>query len=201
MLAVMVHVRVKEGSEADFEAASLENAAASRQEPGVASFDLYRDRDETLCDPDDEGHLCCARRYQNANYELLRDVIESVSGTRSVEALVEFTLDEWSRDAGLADMDGPGALWLTLAAAIGWFAGGFITGFKAAAAPILHGVAIALFTFVAWFVLGLLGGVPGGAEVGATLASRSAAGALLVQAVAATAGCWVGYRYTPVRVE
>ena len=103
--------------------------------------------------------------------------------------------------AGLADADGPHALWLTLAAAIGWFVGGFITGFKAAAAPILHGVAIAMLSFVAWFALGILGGVPGDTEVGATLASRGAAAALLVQAVAATAGCWVGYRYTPVRVE
>lgn len=103
--------------------------------------------------------------------------------------------------AGLADMDGPGAFWLTVAAAIGWFAGGFITGFKAAAAPILHGVAIALLTFIAWFLLGLLGGPPGGAEVSEALATRAAAGALLVQALAGTAGCWVGYRYTPVRVE
>ena len=65
----------------------------------------------------------------------------------------------------------------------------------------MHGVAIALFTFIAWFILGLLGGPPGGAEVGALLTERGTAGALLVQAVAAIAGCWAGYRYTPVRVE
>lgn len=91
---------------------------------------------------------------------------------------------------------------LTAAVAVGWFVGGFIVGFKAAAAPILHGAAMALFTFVAWFALNLaFGGLTTGASAWEFLGGRSLAAALLVQVLAAIAGCWVGYRYTPVRVE
>jgi len=91
---------------------------------------------------------------------------------------------------------------LAASVAIGWVVGGFITGFKVAAAPILHGAAMALFTFVAWFVLNLVfGGVTTGASAWEALSVRIAALALLVQGVAATVGCWLGYRYAPVRVE
>lgn len=91
---------------------------------------------------------------------------------------------------------------LTIAVAVGWFLGGFVVGFKAAAAPILHGAAMALFTFVAWFVLNLaFGGLTTGASAWEFFGVRSLAAALLVQVVAAIGGCWVGYRYTPVRVE
>ena len=56
--------------------------------------------------------------------------------------------------SGLVDPAGEGSgLWLTLAVGVGWFVGGFSTGFKTAAAPILNGAAIALFTFVAWFLV------------------------------------------------
>jgi hypothetical protein len=84
----------------------------------------------------------------------------------------------------------------------GWFLGGFVVGFKAAAAPILHGAAMALFTFVAWFVLNLVfGGLTTGASAWEFFGARSLAAALLVQILAAIGGCWLGYRYTPVRVE
>ncbi|HKK26464.1 MAG TPA: hypothetical protein VKB18_00045 [Gemmatimonadota bacterium] len=86
--------------------------------------------------------------------------------------------------------------------AIGWVVGGFITGFKVAAAPILHGAAMALFTFMAWFVLNLVfGGITTGTSAWEALSVRIAALALLVQGVAAIVGCWLGYRYAPVRVE
>lgn len=89
-----------------------------------------------------------------------------------------------------------------LSVALGWLAGGFITGFRVAAAPILHGAAMALFTFVAWFVLNLvLGGVTTGLSAWEELPVRVAAVALLVQGAAAIAGCWLGYRYAPIRVE
>lgn len=87
--------------------------------------------------------------------------------------------------------------------AFGWAVGGFSTGFKTAAAPILHGAAIALFTFVAWFGLVVAaGGITGGTDYwDYALPARSVAIALLVQGAAAITGCWVGYRYAPVRVE
>ena len=43
LLAVHVSVKVKEGMEDDFIAASLANATNSVQEPGVSRFDLIRE--------------------------------------------------------------------------------------------------------------------------------------------------------------
>jgi quinol monooxygenase YgiN len=45
MHIVLVHVHVKAGAGDAFEAASARNAAASRLEPGVARFDVLRQRD------------------------------------------------------------------------------------------------------------------------------------------------------------
>jgi len=91
---------------------------------------------------------------------------------------------------------------LAIAVTVGWFCGGFIVGFKVAAAPLLHGFAMALFTFVAWFALNLVfGGMTTGVTAWEYLSGRSLAAGLLVQIAAAIAGCWVGYRYTPVRVD
>lgn len=103
---------------------------------------------------------------------------------------------------GIVSSGREGGLLLGLAVGVGWFVGGFTTGFRVAAAPVLHGAAIALFTFVAWFVLNLVfGGLTTGSGAWELLGARSTALALLEQAVAAIAGCWVGYRYAPVRVE
>ena len=46
MHIVLVHVHVKPGFGAEFERASERNAAASRREPGVARFDVLRQRDD-----------------------------------------------------------------------------------------------------------------------------------------------------------
>jgi hypothetical protein len=94
------------------------------------------------------------------------------------------------------------AVGVAASVAIGWAVGGFITGFKTAAAPILNGASMALFTFVAWFVLNLLfGGITTGLEAWEGITMRTAALALLVQGAAAIAGCWLGYRYAPLRVD
>jgi hypothetical protein len=94
------------------------------------------------------------------------------------------------------------AFGMAISVAVGWVVGGFITGFKTAAAPILHGASMALFTFVAWFVVNLMfGGITTGASAWEAISVRGAALALLVQGVAAIVGCWLGYRYAPVRVE
>lgn len=45
MLVVLVDVVVKEGMEAAFMAATVENASNSRKEPGVARFDVLQDRE------------------------------------------------------------------------------------------------------------------------------------------------------------
>jgi autoinducer 2-degrading protein len=46
MHIVHVFVHIKPGHEADFERASLANARASLQEPGVARFDVIRQQDD-----------------------------------------------------------------------------------------------------------------------------------------------------------
>lgn len=46
MMVVHVFVHVIAGREADFERVSLENARCSRQEPGVAQFDVLRQQDD-----------------------------------------------------------------------------------------------------------------------------------------------------------
>ena len=46
MHIVLVHVHVKPGAAEAFEAASERNAAASRLEPGIARFDVLRQRDD-----------------------------------------------------------------------------------------------------------------------------------------------------------
>lgn len=84
--------------------------------------------------------------------------------------------------------------------AVGWAAGGFVIGYQVAAAPILHGVGMAVLSFVGWFLLNLtVGGLTGDAGAWALIGTRSAAVALLVQLVAGVAGCWTGYRAAPVR--
>lgn len=93
------------------------------------------------------------------------------------------------------------AVWVAVAVAIGWGIGGFLVGFRVAAAPILHGGAMALFSFVAWFLLNLtVSGFSTGLTAWEPLTVRSTALGLLVQAAAAILGAWFGYRYAPVRV-
>lgn len=46
LLIVHVHVRVKPGMEDAFLAATKANAEASRREPGVAQFDVFRQADD-----------------------------------------------------------------------------------------------------------------------------------------------------------
>lgn len=86
------------------------------------------------------------------------------------------------------------------AVAVGWAAGSFLVGYQVAAAPILHGVGMAVLSFVAWFLLNLtVGGLTGDTGAWTLIGTRSAALALLVQLAAGVAGCWGGYRAAPVR--
>ncbi|HEX6939979.1 MAG TPA: hypothetical protein VF158_11250 [Longimicrobiales bacterium] len=77
--------------------------------------------------------------------------------------------------------------------ALGFWVGGFFTGFRATRAPILHGIAIGLTSLIAWFLLNLLVFVfPSlGWEA---LSPLLTAALLLVQMTAAVAGAWVGHR-------
>ena len=89
---------------------------------------------------------------------------------------------------GLLSRDGHGGtLWGLIATAAGFFAGGWFMGMRARQAPILHAVAIGLFSLLVWFLVNLLPGQMLHAEswdVGAAYA----AGLILLQIVAAAIG-------------
>lgn len=95
---------------------------------------------------------------------------------------------------GWMSTDDAGNLWAVIAVAIGFFAGGYLTGTRDIEAPILHGVAIGLVTLVAWFVLNALATFFVDASSYSNLSATSTAGLLLLQMAAAVAGAWIADR-------
>ncbi|HWV57479.1 MAG TPA: hypothetical protein VNZ57_08515 [Longimicrobiales bacterium] len=88
-----------------------------------------------------------------------------------------------------------GTAWATLAVVIGFLAGGLFTGVRAAEAPILHGVAIGLFSILAAFVLNLLALLLFESPPYATLSVTAGLTLIFAQVVAAVLGAWSGYTY------
>lgn len=85
-------------------------------------------------------------------------------------------------------------LWVGIAVAVGFLAGGLFVGFRWTDAPILHGLAMTVVTILVWLVGNLLipsdlGG--GNLELGATTSTLAL---LLVQLAAAVLGGWAGRR-------
>ena len=81
MLIVHVYVHVKEDQVAAFRAASIENAAESVREPGVARFDVVQQQDDptrfvlvevyrSASDP--------AQHKETTHYQKWRDTVESM---------------------------------------------------------------------------------------------------------------------------
>ena len=95
---------------------------------------------------------------------------------------------------GLLSRDGHGGtLWGLIATAAGFFAGGWFVGARTGRAPILHAVAIGLFSLLVWLLVNLIPGQMLDAEswdVGAAYA----AGLILLQIVAAAFGGRMGSR-------
>ncbi len=89
---------------------------------------------------------------------------------------------------GVLSRDGLGGTgWGLLAIAAGFFAGGWYVGMRTGRAPILHAVAMGLFSLVLWLLLNLIPGELLNAEswnVGAAYG----AGLILLQIVAAAVG-------------
>jgi hypothetical protein len=97
---------------------------------------------------------------------------------------------------GLLVADGGGeALWAAVALAVGFFVIGVFVGTRVVAAPVLHGVAIALFSLVAWLAVNLIG-EPFGETTWRSLDAPTVAGLLVLQAVAAVVGTRIGVRWT-----
>jgi putative membrane protein (TIGR04086 family) len=80
-------------------------------------------------------------------------------------------------------------LWMVLAIVAGFFAGGWYTGRRARAAPLLHGIGIGLTSLLVWFLANLLGELVG-VTTWTDPPMAFAAGALLLQMTAAAAGAW-----------
>ncbi len=96
--------------------------------------------------------------------------------------------------AGWMATDDAGNVWAVVAVAIGFFAGGYLTGTRDIEAPILHGVAIGLMTLVAWFVLNALATFFVDATSYTVLGATATAGLLLLQMIAAVLGAWLADR-------
>lgn len=89
---------------------------------------------------------------------------------------------------GLLSRDGVGGTpWGLLATALGFFAGGWFVGMRTGAAPILHAVAMGLFSLLLWMVVNLLPGQMLHAETWSVGAAYGA-GLILLQIVAAALG-------------
>lgn len=96
--------------------------------------------------------------------------------------------------AGWMATDDAGNVWAVIAVAIGFFAGGYLTGTRDIEAPILHGVGIGLMTLVAWFVLNALATFFVDATSYTGLGATATAGLLLLQMLAAVLGAWLADR-------
>jgi len=78
VLVVHVFVRVKEGDVEAFKAASLENAKKSREEPGVARFDVLQQEDDPTRFVLVEAYRTAedpARHKETAHYQKWRDTV------------------------------------------------------------------------------------------------------------------------------
>lgn len=87
-------------------------------------------------------------------------------------------------------------VWVAVALLIGFTIGGFFAGVRVGKAPILHGLAIGLFSLVVWLLANLLIGVPADPNGWQALPLSVAAGLLLLQTVAAIVGARMGRRWT-----
>src|SRR5687767_6406623 len=78
MLVVHVHVQVKPGNVAAFKAATLENAKASVQEPGIARFDVVQQQDDPTRFVLIEAYRTAdapAKHKETAHYAKWRDTV------------------------------------------------------------------------------------------------------------------------------
>lgn len=87
------------------------------------------------------------------------------------------------------------AEWIAIASALGFGIGGYSAGARVGNAPILHGVAIGLFSLLAWVGVNLLFGEPTGATTWRNMSVGFTAGLLFLQMTCAAVGAWLGSRW------
>jgi uncharacterized membrane protein len=94
----------------------------------------------------------------------------------------------------VVDAEAPSARAAMGALALGFTAGGAFAGFRARQAPILHGIAMGLFSLIAWFALGLMSTtIFDGAGWSATRDITITA--LIVQIICSIIGARLAYRF------
>ncbi len=79
MLIVHVHVHVKPDCVRAFEQATIENASASRKEPGIARFDICRQQDDPTRFVLIEAYrtvAATAQHKETAHYQKWRDAVQ-----------------------------------------------------------------------------------------------------------------------------
>jgi hypothetical protein len=86
--------------------------------------------------------------------------------------------------------------WVAIAIAVGFLISSFYMGTRVAAAPVLNGLLMALFSVVAWVALNLFLGEPTGVTAWDTLPLGSATVLLAIQAVASVLGARAGVRWS-----
>jgi hypothetical protein len=89
---------------------------------------------------------------------------------------------------------GDEATWAGLALFAGFLIGGYFVGARVARAPVIYGISMGLFSIVVWFALNLVLGEPTGATSWRSLGFGTTLGLLLLQAIAAVVGVWLGVR-------
>ncbi len=90
MLIVHVHVHVKPESVEEFRQATMENARASRQEPGIARFDVMQSQDDATRFVLTEVYRtpeAAAAHKETAHYAKWRDAVESMMAEPRQRAL------------------------------------------------------------------------------------------------------------------
>jgi len=94
---------------------------------------------------------------------------------------------------GLVEPETATSVWMLLAVMIGWGAGGFVIGMRTGAAPILHAVAVGLFSLIFWLGANLLASAVDAATWRDT-APEWVIGAILLQILATWLGAHLASR-------
>jgi hypothetical protein len=87
------------------------------------------------------------------------------------------------------------ALPVALALAAAFFAAGILVGTRSGAAPVLHGLAMGLFSLLAWVAINLFLGEPTGETTWRSLDAVTTGGLILLQAISAALGATAGVRW------
>jgi hypothetical protein len=110
----------------------------------------------------------------------------------AITSLVLLAMDAFGMMGGDEQTE---SLWVAVSLVVGFTGAGFLVGTRVVAAPVLHGVAIGMFSVLAWVAINLFVGEPTGEAAWRDLDARTLSGLLVLQAVAAVVGTRLGVRW------